>query len=278
MEAADSEVVEIRRPGVWVRCSANAEEWVRPLLDEGPTLYAAAGRRRREEPLGPELAGRGAVFLVEGPNDTKWAVRHYLRGGWMAPVLGDRFLPPLTPLGAYRPFQEARASDRLRRRGVATPKVVAAAVYPGPVWYRGDLVTEYVEGYQELVRYLFHVRPGRMGGPVDEALYRVGRLVRKLARVGAYHRDLNAKNILIPDEMDSGPLHVLDLDRCSVRERNGEWSQAGRKMLRRLERSLRKWAETAGPPLPPDAWVALREGYADPVPITDGGAAPPDTP
>ena len=70
--------------------------------------------------------------------------------------------------------------------------------------------------------------------PLDEAQWRaVGALIARLHRVGAYHSDLNAHNLLL-DADDK--LWVIDFDKCGLRD-PGPWQA---EMLARLLRSLRK--------------------------------------
>ena len=57
--------------------------------------------------------------------------------------------------GTPRPVHETRVSEEARRRGVPTPRVVAAMTYPQGPYYRADLVTEFVPASTDLVESLF---------------------------------------------------------------------------------------------------------------------------
>jgi 3-deoxy-D-manno-octulosonic acid kinase len=192
------------------------------------------------------------VYLVEGGSGL-WAVRHYRRGGLLAPVTGDRYLRGWS---LPRPFAEARASELCRERGIPTPPVMAAAVYGrGPV-YRGDLITRYLPDSLTLGAYLEGRRGS--GGEGVEALALAGDLARLLAKKGVHHPDLNVGNILLEAASHPPVGHVLDLDRVRVVESGRPLSPD--RMLRRLARSLRKWQEGRGDRLPEEAWKALEEG------------------
>lgn len=233
---------------------AAAEGWLAGALAEGASLHGWAGRRAVES-----LAGRGPVHVIaagaKGPGgSSRWAVRHYRRGGAMAPLLGDRYW--LT--GPSRPLRELEASHHARARGVRTPAVVAGAAYYAGLsrvvgLYRADLVTEVVPQARSLATLLT-----QGVAPVADALRRAGRLVRALERAGVQHPDLSTGNILLDDV---GEAWIVDLDRARTESRPS--ARTGRMMLARLERSLRKHDRTSRTALPPEAWAALRAGFEE---------------
>lgn len=241
-------------PGVRGFAWENAIDWLEETLARHGTL---TGWARAED--GVEAArGRGPLYARSAPfrgpdGRERWVVRHYRRGGWAAPLLGDRY----AAWGRSRPIRELEASVAARARGVRTPAVVAGVVYrAGPV-YRADLVTELVPDVVSLAVLL--------RGPLDEAtrtdaLRRAGVAVRVLARAGIDHADASAGNVLLgPD----GPAWVVDLDRCVVRQPDA--GASGARMLARLERSARKiCAESASPFTDADV-SALRAGWQEPA-------------
>lgn len=244
-----------------------AVAWVESTLSRWGTLARAV--RHDAEAL--ELQGRGVVRAVPAPEETgggRWVVRRYLRGGWMAPLLHDRYLRR----GPSRPEREARASDAARDRGIPTPRVVAGVVYPaGPLFYRADLVTRYVAGSVDLAALLFRdCMPGRDGSPTPAqqtatsaeraaALASSGRLARRMAEVGLFHPDLNAKNFLVVESGRGLEARVLDLDRA--RAVSGPVPLAP--MAARLTRSLRKFETITGEALGEDAWAAFLDAIGD---------------
>jgi len=213
------------------------------------------------------LEGRGTIFVFAAPapgpdGRAGWALRHYRRGGLVAPLLGDRYLVA----GPSRPSIELRASVAARARGVPTPAVVAGLVERGStgVLYRADLVTELVPDARSLRDVLFATatplgrEAAREQSPdTHEALRLSGRLVRSLADAGIEHADLNAGNVLLTTR----DAWVIDLDRCRVRSRGRR--SAAATMLRRLERSLRKLSRAHARPLSRGEWSALREGWTE---------------
>jgi 3-deoxy-D-manno-octulosonic acid kinase len=232
----------------WVR--PEARRWVEEALRRSGSLYEQARAEAGGETV---LAGRAPVYVVaSGP--ARWVVRHYVRGGSVASFLGDRYLRS----GCPRPLRAAGVSELLRREGVPTPRVVAAAVYGAGAFYRGDLVTEHIGAGRDLARLLF-LEPGE---DVPSKTLRIASLeaaaalVAMLSSRGFVHPDLNVKNFLV--EPGSPPrVHLLDLDRC--RSSSGPFSR--RRMRRRFRASLSKWERRSGIPLPADEWKAVERGW-----------------
>jgi 3-deoxy-D-manno-octulosonic acid kinase len=228
---------------------AGAADWLADTLAHAGTMaaWAAQGASVGE--------GRGAARArpapVPGPDGrARWVCRHYRRGGWIAPLLGDRY----AGVGTARPFRELLASAAARARGVRTPAVVAGAVYrTGPV-YRADLVTEEVPDTHSLAAWLCMAvdRPSD-----DDLLLRAGRAVAMLERARVAHADMSAGNLLLARE---GPAWIVDLDLAAVLAPH---ATVPRGMRARLERSLRKLYAARGLVVADSAWGALRAGYED---------------
>ena len=249
---------------VWSRPEARA--WAQRALDAGLTLFQAA----RGLSGATVLEGRGPVYVIprQAPSSSRegaqgtgsgaepsplWVVRHYRRGGWIAPLLGDRYLR----FGVARPLRELRSSEAARARGVRTPRVVAAAVYGGALFTRGDIVTEYVSRSEDLAEVLFGEKRQGLGGAVDrrEALIAAGHLIRGLSEAGVSHPDLNAKNILMEWIGAAPQAHLVDLDRCKVIAEGARLRPDP--MHERLRRSLRKWERRMGVKLAENEWRFL---------------------
>lgn len=231
-----------------------AAPWLEKTLRDHGTLRDWAVPAATAVLVGGREGVRVVAAPVRGPDSaTQWACRRYLRGGWAAALLGDRYLRSF----GCRPMAELLASHQARARGVRTPAVVAAAWYPRGMFYRADLVTELVQGTHSLAEALFApgAEPAR-----GEPLAAAGRLVRSLEEAAVEHADLNAGNVLVSSADPQAPAWVVDLDRCRV---HGSGTQApGLAMRRRLERSLVKLGGRRGRPLTAADWEALRDGYA----------------
>lgn len=241
--------VTVDAPGADAFALPEARDLVARALEEAETLYDWA----LSAPGGEAMEGRGPVPVVPAP-DGRWAVRHYFRGGAMGPILEDRYLR----VGEPRPISEARWAREVERRGVPTPEVVAGAVYPAGLFYRGDLVTAYVPDSRDLAAILFEEdEDARWTGARARALTLAGHLVVRTAEARVFHPDLNARNILLAHREGGLTVLLLDLDRCRL-DVAGPDLVAGQ-MTRRLERSLRKFERKTGRSLGEDEWEVLRE-------------------
>jgi len=188
--------------------------------------YAASHPSRRE------LRGRGVAYAVPLPDgETRVVIRHSRHGGLLAPVTGDRFLPPT------RAPHELRTALRLAEAHVPTPEVIAYATYPaGAVFRRSDVATREVAGGKDLADVLARADDGEAR---STALVATADLLRALERAGARHPDLNVTNVLIvvTDGSATRAL-VLDVDRVVFGERGD--ARIGAANVRRLLRSARK--------------------------------------
>lgn len=206
---------------------------VRAAVADG-TLHAWAGAHPERRELQGRVTAWSAPLPGPGP---RVVVRHSHRGGLLAPLLRDLF-PPFT-----RAPHELRTSLLLREFGVPTPPVAAFVLYPtaAKLLWRADVATIELPG-EDLVAAL-------RGAPSADRrrtlVATVATLLGTLTQAGAWHPDLNAKNIFLVSDGDDPPQGaLLDVDRVSfvyagdpnLREAN----------FRRLARSMRKWREREG--------------------------------
>ncbi|HEX7130564.1 MAG TPA: 3-deoxy-D-manno-octulosonic acid kinase [Rhodanobacteraceae bacterium] len=207
-----------------------------------PEYWRAQGRLRDQA-----RGGRGSVVFVETPAG-QCALRHYHRGGMVAPILGDRYL--WTGRERTRGFAEFRLLAELRRRGLPVPEPVAARYRHRSIHYTADLLTRRIADARTLAELI-------SAGELDSALAgRVGELVARFHVEGVDHADLNAHNVLV------GPndLWLVDFDRGTIRSSQGPWRQAN---LRRLRRSLLKLGacDRDEQRLDREIWVPLMRAY-----------------
>lgn len=191
------------------------------------TLLEYAAR----QPGARVLQGRGAAYAVSLPQSTsRVVVRHNRHGGLFGGITGDRFLAPT------RAPHELDMSIALTHRGVPTPEVVAFVLYPpGGLFQRSDVASREIAGGRDLADIMT-----RDGGPERAAaIAATAHLVASMARAGARHADLNAKNVLVTYES----AFVLDLDRVTLGHTPSHALDAN---LARLGRSLRKWRDRFG--------------------------------
>ena len=226
------DVVRFAVGRVDVACDTSIAGAVREMLAAG-TLYEYASRH----PAARALAGRGVAYAIPLPGLPERAVvRHNRHGGLFAPLTGDVFLAPTrAPL-------ELAVSRRLIANGVATPAVLAYAVYPAPFGFRRvDVLTREIPSSFDLSAALVSADAEHRRA----ALAATARLVRSLSAAGARHADLNVKNVLLRvsrHEANALEALVLDLDRVTFDAPD----RVVDPNLARLLRSARKWRERHG--------------------------------
>jgi hypothetical protein len=188
-----------------------------------------------------QLEGRAPVYAIELPDGCgAVVVRRSMRGGALARLNSDLFLPPT------RGLRELVTSLRLRLAGVPTPEVIAFVVYRvGPVLRRSDVVTRELTDGTDLASLL---EQADRGDRRSRALEDAAALVAALSRAGAHHSDLNLKNILVTG-IDAGGseasrAYVLDVDR--IRFHIPGDPMVLQANVKRLERSIRKWRDQRG--------------------------------
>lgn len=191
--------------------------------------------------------GRGGIAFLETPIGA-CVLRHYHRGGWMAPLLGDRYV--WNGRIRSRGFAEFSLLAELGLRNLPVPAPIAARYRRSGPYYTADLITRTIEGASTLAH---AVRDRRLDPVLAE---RVGALVARFHAAGVDHADLNAHNILIGREH----LWLIDFDRGEIRATGTAWKLAN---LARLKRSLLKVGacdhdETA---LDREVWAPLMRGY-----------------
>ncbi|HTY49425.1 MAG TPA: 3-deoxy-D-manno-octulosonic acid kinase [Steroidobacteraceae bacterium] len=195
-------------------------------------------------------SGRGAAWFI-APAGARWVLRHYRRGGLAAALASDRYL--WRGEGATRPFAEWQLTYHLHRAGLPVPAPVAASYRREGVTYRGDLITERLEGVQPLAQCL------GTGALSLLNWIAIGRCLRRFHDAGACHADLNAHNVLLGD---GDAVYLVDFDRGSLRP-PGLWRDGN---LVRLRRSLEKVCYGLPPERFTEAdWHGLLDGYQLPA-------------
>jgi 3-deoxy-D-manno-octulosonic acid kinase len=201
--------------------------------------------------------GRGEAWFFRF-REMELVLRHFRRGGAMEKILIDRYLG-LRPEKA-RSWREWQFLLQLHRAGLPVPRPAAANVSSGRIFYRADLITEFIPGARSLADCL-------TSGPLPAEFWRrLGGTVALFHRHGAWHPDLNARNILLDN---NGKVFLIDFDRGRFRPR-GRWQEQN---LKRLLRSLRKIKKNSlNFSFEETDWSILLQGYGSPQ--TDVAVAP----
>jgi lipopolysaccharide kinase (Kdo/WaaP) family protein len=217
-----------------VVCAAHVAGAMREILRNGTLYdYAAAHPRARA------LAGRGVVYAASLPGDVeRVVVRHNHHGGLLA-----RFTRDLFPIPTRAP-RELRTSERLRASLVPTPIILGYVLYDVlPGLCRADVMSREVEN-------AFDLSVAMMSADSElraRALAAAADLVRAVIDAGAWHKDLNVKNVLLHPASPGGlDAMILDVDRVKFPGANVNVRELN---LARLLRSARKWQSTYGAPV-----------------------------
>jgi hypothetical protein len=214
-----------------VVCARHVVDGVRAALEHG-TLYHFAERN----PRGRAMSGRGVVYAVPLLDDVEQVViRHNHHGGLFAGITRDLF-----PLFTRAP-RELETSERLRAVRIPTPVMLGYAEYEAfPGVYRADVMSREVEHSFDLSVAITSTDNGLR----VRALHATASLVRSLVNAGAWHKDLNVKNVLLhPTAGDGLEAMVLDVDRVTFPDSTHDIRELN---VARLMRSARKWQLNQG--------------------------------
>ena len=224
----------------------SCSEALTAVLESG-TLYGFAANQADAR----RFKGRATAYGISmGDGCGRVVVRHAMRGGLLGKTGSDLFFPPT------RGLRELVNSLRLKLSGVPTPEVVAFVSYPaGPVLRRSDVATREIPDSHDLSVVLREMNdPGHRKSCLDAT----GRLLALLARGGAHHPDLNARNVLISWDTAAGAqAHILDVDR--IRFHIPGDPMVSRANMERLERSLLKLREREALNVSNDDVEAIRD-------------------
>ena len=210
-------------------CSAVARDWAAAAVVDA-LRYGTLHEWAAGQPVREEMRGRGIIYCVDLPTDpaTPVVVRRNRHGGLLGELTGEYFLAP-----TRAPLELATAL-RLAAAGIPTPEVIAYALYPvAGVCARSDVMTRRLPAGDDAPA------AWKKAGKQDQTaiLMAMARLLTALANAGAWHADLNLKNIYIAGSGADLTAYLLDVDRVTfppggnVAERN----------FSRLARSVRKW-------------------------------------
>ncbi len=201
------------------------------------------------------------LFWIDSP-PRYFVLRRSRRRGLIGRVLRDLYGDP------ERPLRELIASEKARRGGVPTPRVVAVRTAKGPAgFWRHAVVTEAVPNAEPLDQAV--TAAGRLTGPARrKRLEAIGEplaaAISALHEAGVLHADLQTENILVSVTNAIPPVHLIDLDGAEVVEHAVPAARLAN--LQRLHRSCVKRG-LAPAPLSASARIRFFRLYQRTVPI-----------
>lgn len=208
--------------------------------------YFSCAAMKEKDAVTGSAGGRGETCFYQAEN-SHWALRHYLRGGLVAKLLSDQYFG--VRLKSTRAWKEWHLLNQMISLDLPVPRPVAASVIKKGLFYRADLVTEYIDNTQTLAEIL------GSDSLDDQLWFSIGSCIRQFHDKGVYHSDLNAKNIMLDQQQK---IYLIDFDQCDIRAGN-DWKN---KNLLRLKRSLDKFsARESSFNYNEVNWQALLSGY-----------------
>ena len=184
--------------------------------------------------------GRAAAWFVRIGNFHA-VLRHYRRGGIVAKFVTNRYF--WTGFSHTRSSQEFELLLTLWRFGLPVPRPLGAAAWRHGLTYRAALLTQRIP----------HTKP--LAQCTDlETWRRAGVAIADMHRMGVWHADLNAYNVLFDDQ---AKVWLIDFDRGRLMAFLTPAQRA--RNLSRLLRSLKKLSLTQNHPY----WCALLNGYQE---------------
>lgn len=190
--------------------------------------------------------GRGeARFIQAGQKEL--VLRHYQRGGWVASILGDRYI--CTDLVRSRAWREWYLLEKMTQLGLPVPRPVAARVVRDGVFVRQDIIIKRIKGAVALSQLLLE------GNVQGEGWFAIGKCISEFHQAGVYHSDLNAHNILLDKR---NKVYLVDFDKGEIREQ-GSWEE---KNITRLKRSLDKLNQQSGFSFTEENWNTCLQAYS----------------
>ena len=201
---------------------------------------------RTRQAVTAEAEGRGSAWFIEAPYGSV-VLRYYLRGGWAARVSRQTYI--FTGVSSSRPFREYHILASLYEMGLPVPRPVAALCQYKGLFATGAIMTACIPSARTLADDV----SGRH--QADGLWASIGRCIRRFHDAGAWHADLNARNILLDSE---SRVYLIDFDRARLQAGT---PVNGKANLNRLKRSLIKFWPTGQSPAMDMAWAELEAAY-----------------
>jgi|GEM_PF-941020 len=177
----------------------------------------------------------------------EWVLRPYRRGGAIARFSEQRYL--WTGVEGTRAFKELRLTNALREQGLPVPEVLGACIWKKGLTYKAALLSVRIPGALPLAEKITTLVNSSDQDPnsLRALLQHVGTVIRQAHDFGLDHVDLNARNILVDNDIQAW---IIDLDRCRLRSgknhRRDNIQKWQKNNLERLGRSLEKFVPGQG--------------------------------
>jgi len=222
------------------------------IMDGVDAAYFSVDYWKNQNAIAGEAVGRGSAWFLDAPFGAV-VLRKFLRGGWVAKLSRQSYF--YSGVERSRPFREFRMLLNLIKLGLPVPRPVAAFCEHHGFVSSGALITARIPNAITLADLI-------IGNKVDSDVLgtlcgRIGVCIRQFHDAGVWHADLNARNILLDDQLR---VFLIDFDRAKFTPDN---AVNGEGNLSRLKRSLAKFWPVDGVPDMQASWTLLEAGYHD---------------
>ncbi|MCK5336898.1 MAG: 3-deoxy-D-manno-octulosonic acid kinase, partial [Gammaproteobacteria bacterium] len=160
-----------------------AQRWVLfnpELMSQLKSEYFNCATLRDKGLVTGSAAGRGETCFYRS-GEKIWALRHYLRGGFIARFLHDQYFG--LRLKNTRAWAEWHLLNDMIELGLPVPVPVAASVIKRGLFYRADLITEYLKNTCTLSDMLENKK-------IDKEVWlKIGQTVRNFHNHSVFHSD-----------------------------------------------------------------------------------------
>jgi 3-deoxy-D-manno-octulosonic acid kinase len=113
---------------------------------------------------------------------------------------------------------------------VNVPNPIAGKITRKGMFYTADIITEVISDTVELHEVL------QSSALLPQTWQAIGSEIKKMHNAQVFHGDINVKNILLNEQRSKSIIHLLDFDKCTIKQ-GDDWKMAN---LMRFQRSLLK--------------------------------------
>lgn len=198
--------------------------------------------------------GRGTTWFIHSddlPIGMNLALRHYYRGGLLGKINKEYYYT--SNLNHNRGFNELQLLATLKQANLPVPTPFAAHIKKCGCFYTADILTEFLDHSQDLIKYLQHSQL------TEQEWRQIGKLLKQLHELQVNHTDLNAHNILWRNQPEQSQFYLIDFDKCGFT--NGDAWKSGN--LARLHRSFIKEQKKTNLHFNDEHWQLILSGYYD---------------
>lgn len=223
--------------------------WILTNEDALPSDDAAIFDASEQQASHANQLGRGTAFFF-AYSGLQLVLRHYRRGGLQRFILRNQYI--FTGMKNTRMWQEFHLLQEMYALGLPVPRPIAARCQRTSFFtYTGSLITEAIPNSETLAQRL---KRTTLPAPHWRAL---GSLIARFHKLGVYHSDLNANNVLITP---TNQFFLIDFDKGKRYSSAGNWTQDNTDRLLRSLTKLQGLADTSFHFSSQD-WQAFLDGY-----------------